>query len=586
MGHHNTGDVSQTVEVVLDPRDVDDVEVVGGLVEQQNVGILKHGTGERELHAPSSGEGGGSVLGLGLLVGSESDGSEDLADLVGGAAHGLDLRVVQDVVDAAQVRLLSLDVGLDKDGPDLGDVGESLDLVVGDGPHQGGLSGVVSSEETVVLSTLELHLGVVQENLGSVGEGEGAVAELLGVIVVVVLLGDDEHGLGDLADLLDGSLGVEEGGENGGDELGPLGVLHVSDVHHGGTDDGGMGDGDVQSVGEGLGGKVLLKNLLELGGITAGGHGLLAESLKAGHLGDGALGDLAGLGVGDRVGVGGKSGEEEGEERGGVGRVVDELGHVVDDDGTLPLGGGTLLLQSTEQKGDGHGESGGLDTLDEGDSGELVHDLRNLLGLGDSGDDLSGHVLDILVSDDVASLGHGSGSGDLDLLLGVPHAGGDLGDDLRETLAELLGAVRAERGDHLEGGLAGVPLLLDGEGAEDGGEKTLHGHGGDIGGEGDGAGLGGLTDRGLVVGAVVEDGRKADLDVGLGGGDSGQSGDGVQRGDGLGLVLVGAEGGELEGLLSQSTLDGSIGGDGGGEVRRLPDGKLLHSSYESGHFEK
>ena len=393
VGHHDTGDLVETVEVVLDPRDVDDVEVVGGLVEEENISVLKHGTREGELHAPSSGEGGDSVVGLGLLVGSESDTFEGRVHLLAGGSHGLDLLIVQDVVDTGQVTLLSLNVGLNKDGPDGAGVGESLDLVVGDGPHEGGLSGVVSSKETVVLSPLKLHFGVVEEDLGTVGKGEVAVAELLGIIVVVVLLGDDEHGLGDLADLLDGDVDlglVGEGGEDDGDELGPLDVLHVSAVHHGGGDDGGVTDGGTEGGRDLLDSEVLLEELLELGGVSPGGDGLLAEGSEPLELGDGALGDLAGLRIGDGVGVGGEGREEEGEERSGVGGVVDELGHIVNNDSRLALGGRVLLLQSTEQKGDGHGEASTLDTLDEGDSGELVHDLGDSLGLGDGNDNLRG----------------------------------------------------------------------------------------------------------------------------------------------------------------------------------------------------
>mmetsp|Transcript_29989 Transcript_29989/g.59563 ORF Transcript_29989/g.59563 Transcript_29989/m.59563 type:complete len:784 (+) Transcript_29989:846-3197(+) len=582
--HHDTGDVGEGVKVVLDPGDVDDVEVVSGLVKEEDVGALKHRTGERELHAPSAGEGGGGVLGLGLLVGAEADLSENLADLVGGAAHGLDLRVVQDVVDAREVGLLALDVGLDEDGADLGGVGEALDLAVGDGPHEGGLAGVVTAEEAVVLSALELHLGVVEKDLGTVGKGEGAVAELLGIIVIVVFFGDDEHLLGLNADLLDGSLGVEEGLKDGGDELGPLAVLHVADVHHGGSDNSGVRDGDAEGGGDLLGGQLVLEELLNGGGVAPGGDGLVTEALEPGELGNGALSDLTGLGVGDGGGVRGERGEEEGEEGRGVDRVVDELGHVVDNDSGLALGGGVLLLEATEKEGDGHGERRRLDGLDEGDSGELVHDLRDLLGLGDGGDDLAGHVLNVAVADDLAGGRHGLGGGGLDLLLGVPHASGDLGDDLGEGGAELLGGDGVELSDHVEGGLPGGPLLLHGEVGEDGGEETLHGHRGHVLGKGHGASRGGGTDIRLVVGGGDEDRREAAHEVGLGGGYSGEGLEGIEGSYGLLLLLLLAQLSELKNLVGEPTLDGSVGLDGGSEVSGLPDGELLHGSDESGHI--
>merc|ERR1711966_254552 len=176
VGHHNTGDFVQRVEVALNPSDVDDIQVVGRLVQQEDIGTLKHRTGKRELHSPASGKGGHGVERLGLAGVGETDVAEDLNDLVPRDTASLDGRILEDVVNARQVRKLSLDVGLDEHGPDLGRIWESLDLVTGDGPHQGSLSGVVTSEQTVVLTTNQLHVGVVEQDLGSVGKGELAVA--------------------------------------------------------------------------------------------------------------------------------------------------------------------------------------------------------------------------------------------------------------------------------------------------------------------------------------------------------------------------------------------------------------------------
>ena len=154
--------------------------MVGGLIEEEDISLLQHASGEGELHAPPSTEGGHGVLGLGLSVGVETDGGKDGGHFLAGAANGLDGIVVQDVVDAGQVGLLSLNVSLDEDGADLVGVGESLDLVLGDGPHEGGLARIVSAQKSVILSALQPHPGVVKENFGSVGEGEGAVAQLGG----------------------------------------------------------------------------------------------------------------------------------------------------------------------------------------------------------------------------------------------------------------------------------------------------------------------------------------------------------------------------------------------------------------------
>mmetsp|Transcript_22654 Transcript_22654/g.65223 ORF Transcript_22654/g.65223 Transcript_22654/m.65223 type:complete len:554 (+) Transcript_22654:1069-2730(+) len=401
--HDDGGDIMEGVEVVLDPGNVDDVQVVGGLIKEENIGPLKHGSRKSELHTPSTGEGRHGVVGLGLAIFGETDSGQDLADLIQGDVHGLNLLIDEDVLDAGQVRLLTLDIGLDEDGADLVGVGEALDLVVGDGTHEGGLTGIVATEETVILTTLELHLGVMEQNLGTVREGERAVAKLLGVVVLIVLLGDDHHILGLDTNGLGGLISIGIGHESleaGGNVLLPLEVLHHVQVHHCGSNNGGvLNDHGIDAVGTAQGGLELSRNL---GGVATGGDGLVGKGLEALELANGALGDLTGLGVGDGLGVGLEGGEEEGKEGGGIDRVVHELGHVVDDDGRLTLGGGALLAETTEEKGDDHGKGGRLDGLDEGDAGHLVHDLGDLLGLGDGDQDLGGHVLNILVANDFA----------------------------------------------------------------------------------------------------------------------------------------------------------------------------------------
>ena len=504
--HDDGGNILEGVEVVLDPGNVDDVQVVGGLIEEKDIGIPKHGSRKSELHAPSTGEGRHGVVGLGLAILGETDGGQDLADLVLGDVHGLDILIGEDVLDAGQVRLLTLDIGLDEDGADLVSVGEALDLVVGDGAHEGSLTGIVAAEETVVLTTLELHLGVVEQNLGTVREGERAVAKLLGIVVLLLLLGDDHHLLGLDTDSLGGLLGIGIGNESleaDGNVLLPLEVLHHVQVHHGSSNDGGvLNDHGIDAVGGTAQSGLELRS--DLGGVATGGDGLVGEGLEALELGNGTLGDLTGLGIGDGLGVGLEGGEEEGKEGGGIDRVVHELGHVVDDDGRLTLGGGGLLAETAEEKGDDHGEGGRLDGLDEGDAGQLVHDLGDLLGLGDGGNDLGVHVLNILVANDLAGGAHGIGGGGLDLLLGVPHAGGDLGDDLGEGNAELLGGGLGEEGDAVEGDDALLPLLLNGEAGEQGGEETLDGEGAHLLTDGGSSLLGGLADLRVLGGGLLE----------------------------------------------------------------------------------
>jgi len=61
----------QTSKVVLQPGDIDDVEMVSGLIEQEDVGLEQHGVGKSQLHLPTTRETSES---LALII--ETDGSE------------------------------------------------------------------------------------------------------------------------------------------------------------------------------------------------------------------------------------------------------------------------------------------------------------------------------------------------------------------------------------------------------------------------------------------------------------------------------------------------------------------------------
>ena len=57
VGDHDAGGVLERLDVSNDPLDVGDVQVIGWLVHEQDVGLLEHGSGKGELHSPSPREG-------------------------------------------------------------------------------------------------------------------------------------------------------------------------------------------------------------------------------------------------------------------------------------------------------------------------------------------------------------------------------------------------------------------------------------------------------------------------------------------------------------------------------------------------
>mmetsp|Transcript_58803 Transcript_58803/g.127639 ORF Transcript_58803/g.127639 Transcript_58803/m.127639 type:complete len:399 (-) Transcript_58803:294-1490(-) len=82
VGHHDTGDLCEGVDVVLHPSDVDHIQVIGGFIQKQNICLLKHGSGHGKLHSPSSGEGGHGVVRLSLTILGETDSGHDAEHFV------------------------------------------------------------------------------------------------------------------------------------------------------------------------------------------------------------------------------------------------------------------------------------------------------------------------------------------------------------------------------------------------------------------------------------------------------------------------------------------------------------------------
>mmetsp|Transcript_7295 Transcript_7295/g.11712 ORF Transcript_7295/g.11712 Transcript_7295/m.11712 type:complete len:290 (+) Transcript_7295:1051-1920(+) len=140
VGHNDGSHFGKRVKVLLHPGHIDNVQMVGGFVHEQDIGILKHGTRQGELHTPSSRQSGHGMVRLGLAIRHESDSREHGPHFFLGAAQSLDLGIDNNVFDTTQVRLFSLDISLDENGTNIGTVGETFHGVVGNGSHEGGLA--------------------------------------------------------------------------------------------------------------------------------------------------------------------------------------------------------------------------------------------------------------------------------------------------------------------------------------------------------------------------------------------------------------------------------------------------------------
>jgi len=509
--HDDASHVHERLEVVEGPADVHHVKMVGGLVEEEDVRLLKHSTRESELHAPATGEGGNSIIdsGASALLGSEADVNKDLADLGAGDAVVLDLLVSEHVVVARQVRLLAHNVGLDEDSTNGGGVGEALNLVLGDGLHQGGLAGVVLTEETVTAATEKLHGGVVEENLGTEGKSEGAVAEgvsIVGFLVVFLdLLGEllEEAGR-DFGDLGGGGELAKEVGEH----FNPL-VGFTLEVINKGADAGGRevkGEGvveaallDVAELGlEGLEDALLVGDVVEAD----------ATELDALELLDSFLHYTTGLGIGNGVHEVVEEGDDLGEEGHSLNLVVNELCHVANNLGTKALGGGILLAETPDHEGDNGGKGATGHDSDESGTGELVDALVDLGRIPEGFDEVGKKGTDVPVIDEVDPLLEELHRGSGDLLLGVAEKGLAAGDDLGEAVFYLVSVPVAERMNGFAGGDHGPPLLRAIHAGDARGDDIDGGVAGDDLYHSLVSALGGLLYRVGLVGAAADDGKE------------------------------------------------------------------------------
>jgi hypothetical protein len=160
------GTVGEGGEVVDQPSDVDDIQMIGRLVEQQDIGLEQDSSGKSELHLPTTGKRSDTSN---LLLGVETNSLEGLDDLLGGSQESL---VGKNPVLDRDLGLGTIDIVLNVESSDLGWWRETIDLVVDDGVHQSRFTRTVSSTKTVSVTSLQSHVGVVQQDLGTVGQIE------------------------------------------------------------------------------------------------------------------------------------------------------------------------------------------------------------------------------------------------------------------------------------------------------------------------------------------------------------------------------------------------------------------------------
>ena len=190
-------------DIVLKPQRAFEVEIVGRLVEQQQVGLRKEHGGQRHAHAPAAGEGRGRAL-LRRVVEAEAGKDRRRAGL---RRMRVDVgKPHVDLGDAMRVggrlflghQCCALDVGLEHDLDQrllgarrfLRHLADARVLrqadraglrreVAGDGPEQRRLAGAVAADEACLRARRQRQRGVVEEQAS--GDAERKVV-------------DDQHG--------------------------------------------------------------------------------------------------------------------------------------------------------------------------------------------------------------------------------------------------------------------------------------------------------------------------------------------------------------------------------------------------------
>mmetsp|Transcript_70157 Transcript_70157/g.146772 ORF Transcript_70157/g.146772 Transcript_70157/m.146772 type:complete len:654 (-) Transcript_70157:1258-3219(-) len=156
------------LQPILEPLDVVHIQVASGLVQHQHIGVHELGGAELHLHLPATGVAGHRQLQVGGTVGATRVAEAsllhqllalllghrglDLVDLVAGVHDPPPAGLVDAENGEAIVlhaHLLVLDLVLHEDTLQLVTLGETFQLLVGDGSHEGRFTALVGAQQAV-----------------------------------------------------------------------------------------------------------------------------------------------------------------------------------------------------------------------------------------------------------------------------------------------------------------------------------------------------------------------------------------------------------------------------------------------------
>jgi len=376
---------------------------------------------------------------------------------------------------------VGVDVGFDVGRAHFRPRRETVHLAVRDRAHERGLPDTIRAAQAVPRTLAQGELGAGEENFAAIRERELALAQLGRRVVVVVPAAvagvaataargarGGEGGGRDLGGGFQPGVGREQrgdavaprarveaavGGERGGDGAGPF--------------DGGGGRGREGGADRFGGGR---QRFHRVGHRPRRVRRRRARRVSGGaQRGDCALDDGPALRVARFRRRLFEQREQRREERLGVARRVDQLGHVGRDERGLAHGGGVLGAQAADDERDEHGEGRRLDGLDEGRARHPGHALGRGRRVRHGAQDGRHGRHEVGIPDERERLGARLGRRFRDVRLGVAHHGGDGRDDSRQprgggvgrrlgggAQAGERGALDAPRGGRLEEGEQGI----------------------------------------------------------------------------------------------------------------------------------
>mmetsp|Transcript_85261 Transcript_85261/g.241763 ORF Transcript_85261/g.241763 Transcript_85261/m.241763 type:complete len:462 (+) Transcript_85261:1866-3251(+) len=422
------------LQPVLKPLDVVHIQVPSRLVKHEHIAVHELGRAKLHLHFPAARVARHWQVQVCRAVGAARVSEASLLhELLALLLRHLVLKLVDLVAGVhdpppaglvhtedgetvvLHAHLFVLDLVLHEHALQLVALREALKLLVYDGTHERGLTALVRAQQTIEPVALEVHLRVAEQRQCAVGQGEGAFVEVHTVCVLLLeLLLRLRCHLHLRANLL------HHGGERTQADLGlPQARVELPHVGRRRRKPGDVQAEKVEFLAAGLVAESALENIQRVLGLDI--FFLRCFAITGGLLKRlvGPLRHAAGLWVGDLLHGRLHQGIQPGHQRQYLGRILDQLAHVVYNEaaGALHLFG--LIVQSAGQHRQCGRERRRLNVLDKNAPGELLNAAVRV------GDGLGGlhhggqEGLQIFVAGAVADGTHALHCRNLDLLLDV-----------------------------------------------------------------------------------------------------------------------------------------------------------------------